>query len=73
MQKTDEIQDSDSLVKEFKRINNPNILLGNGFNICLGINTSYKSLFNSLITQKYIKEIMNLYKGLEEKNHKKWV
>ena len=65
--RANEIQNSESLIEEVECTNNPNILLGNGFNICLGIKTSYKSLFESLITYDHIKRVMNLYEGLEEK------
>lgn len=39
--------------------NKNNILLGNGFNISLGIDTSYKSLFKSLVRSKSVSDLIN--------------
>ena len=44
-----------------------NILLGNGFNMTLGVNTSYESLFTSLMECDHIKKIMARYPELERK------
>ena len=44
---------------------NTNVFLGNGFNICLGVDTSYKAICKSILDQPHIKKIIKMkrYKG----------
>ena len=51
--------DLESIIKD-----NANVFLGNCFNICLGVDTSYEAICKSILSQSHIKDIikMNRYK-----------
>ena len=65
--KIKEIKDWDELSIHLSSPDTKDIFLGNGFNLCLGVDTSYKSLFNSFMGHRNIQEIINAYDGLWEK------
>ncbi len=62
-----EIDNWEELEKRISSKDISNIFLGNGFNMSLGVNTSYESLFLHLIEYDDMKITMNEYEGLVEK------
>ena len=55
------IESIESLEEQIDHTESPNIFLGNGFNMCLGVDTSYCSLWESLSEQRNISDILNEY------------
>ena len=60
----------DEILQAFSKDEPKNLLIANGFNMCLGVDTSYSSLFLSIMKSLHIKEIISdeTKKYIEENN-----
>ena len=54
-----EIRSQEELNSLLNKESNRSVFLGNGFNIALRIQTSYQSLFNSLMTHNFVKGVIS--------------
>ena len=61
------IHNRDELLAAISSMESPSVLLGNGFNMSLGVSTSYKSIFESLCTHDSTLKILGHYPRLKEK------
>ena len=70
MNEQNEITTEDKLFTVFDNNSSKSVFLGNGFNLCLGVNTSYKSLFESILSSRNIKKIIkkSVRKNIEGDN-----
>ena len=66
-----EIRNKQQLEAIVCNINKGNLFIGNGFNLALGVNTSYESLFKSLVEYNYIKKMFSaaLYKQIKNNGY----
>ena len=55
----DMIESWDETLESFSKDKPKNLFIANGFNMCLGVNTSYSSLFLSIMKSLHIKEIIS--------------
>ena len=70
MDRRSELATEEELLIAINDNSNRNIFLGNGFNLCLGINTSYCSLFKGILSSNKIKEMIpaDIQKNIENDN-----
>ena len=67
------IETEEGLIQKIDSIKNPNIFFGNGFNICLGVDISYESLWRSIFRKKHVKDIISMYPTASKKNSRMWI